>query len=156
MVEPTDFPQGWYHVRCSYAEGHKPAVVDLAELANILPHGSGIDGDWYISVQRNGDLTVTGEYHAMNEHGYYCGWRTFRFTLRRARKNVYHPLTGPSIGKFQVTKIKGQVYLESFRGGGDAADYLYDTVSHALSEIGIHSMSSHVVDSEDAARTFTL
>lgn len=151
-IEPTDYPQGWYHVYVNYADGHKPVVTDLAKLADILPHGSGIGGDWNIEVKRNGDITVHGEYHAMDDGGY-CGWRNFRFSIRRATRNIYQALRGPCEGQYQVTRVKGRVYLDTFVGGGDASDYLYDCVPIALPDIlGIRAIDSIVVPSEQAAQ----
>ncbi len=151
--EPHDYPQGYYHVRVDYANGHKPVVVDLAKLADCLPHGSGIDSDWHIKVKRTGDVVVSGEYHAMNGAGYYDGWRNFHFTLERCKRNEYKPLVGPCAGQYQVTRIRGTVYLVRWVGGGDAADYLYDTCAIAVSDaLGINSISSVLVGSELAAK----
>lgn len=147
-------PGLWYATYLDRRPQAKEAVVDLQKLANILPHGSGIDGNWTISVKRNGDVTVYGEYHAMNDNGFYDGWLNFRFSLRRATKNEYHLLGGLYEGKWQVTRKKGTVYLMSFVGGGDAADYLYDSVAIPISDdLGIKSITSDIVDSEEAARS---
>lgn len=146
-------PQGaWYPVRLETQKTGKAPCIDVHKLADILPHGSGIDAGWTINVKHNGDITVYGEYHAMNDGGY-TEWRNFRFSLRRAVKNEYRPLSGPLQGKYQVTKVKGTVYLCSFVGGGDAGDYLYDVVSCALSDgIGVWAMDSHIVDSKEQAK----
>ncbi len=133
----------------------KPACIDVFKLAEVLPHGSGIDSDWTIVIAPNGNVMTFGSYHAMNEHGY-TGWRDFRFTIKRCKRNSYHALKGPALGKYQVTKLKGHAYLETFVGGGDAKDYLYDCVSWALHEIGILAICSHLVESEEQARTFTV
>ncbi len=162
---------------------NRQPCVDVQALADCLPHGGGIDGNWTIEVLRDGAVRCHGEYHAMDENGYYCGWRNFRFTLRPAKKNVFYTLTGPCEGefqvtvlfthsrlprspitlafepcegKFQVTKVKGKVYLESFTGGGDARDYLYDDISYALSkEMDIHVIESVVVASVTAAQHYS-
>jgi hypothetical protein len=119
----------------------------------VLPHGSGIDGDWHVQVRRNGDVQVTGEYHAMNDSGY-CGWRTFRFALVRAQRNEYTALCGPCAGQWQVTKVKGRVYFQPVRGGGDAGDYLHDTCYWPVADgLDVHSMESGItVASETAAK----
>ena len=153
-----DYPQGYYYVYVDYAPNHKPACVDLEKLAGILPHGAGIDGNWAIHVRRNGDVCVTGEYHAMDESGY-CGWRNFRFTLARATKNKYVALKGPYEGRFQVTHIRGKVYLGTFVSGSDASDYLdylYDTCACDIADgMDIHAMESGVIaSSESAAREY--
>lgn len=155
--EPNNIRMGWYDVRIDYARGHKPAVVDLARLADVLPHGSGIDVDWHVQVRRNGDVGVTGEYHQMDEMGGYNGWVTFRFTLARATRNEYVELKGPCAGQFQVTHVKGTVYLKSFVGGGaDNRDYLYEVCDFNLAEMGVHSMESGpcIVNSETDAKAY--
>jgi len=149
-------PKGaWYAVHLNVANGAKPAVVDVHKLADILPHGSGIDGGWTIEVRRNGDVCCHGEYHAMNENGMYDGWRNFRFTLAQCKQNVYQPLSGPCAGQWQVTKVKGRVYYQSFVGGGDAADYLHDTCYWAVRDLlGPCAIESIVVGSEQAAKEY--
>lgn len=148
-------PKGaWYAVRLNITPGAKPAVVDVHTLANCLPHGSGIDGEWTIEVKRNGDITVHGEYHAMNENGFYCGWRNFRFSLRKhTGRNEVKALSGPCLGQFQVIRITGKVYFTAFVGGGDALDCLYDTCYFAIADaMDIHAMESGVTcDSEVSA-----
>lgn len=140
----TDYPHGWYHVYVDNPHGRTNAVVDICKLADVLPHGSGFDGDWRIVVNRNGDVTCRSEYHAMNKNGYYCGWRNFRFSIRQHRStNRIVELQGPCLGQFQVTHVKGHVYFTAFVGGGDASDYLHDTCYWAVSEaLNIHSMEN--------------
>ena len=146
-------PKLHYHTWLYNPEPACTPCVDAQKLADCLPHGSGIDGDWNIDVNRHGDLVVYGEYHAMNEGGY-CGWVSFRFRIGRATKNEYHALSGPSAGKYQVTRRKGVVYLLSLTGGGaEHGDYLYDTVAPVLAdELGVHSIGSDIVGSEEEAR----
>jgi hypothetical protein len=155
-LEPSDYPQGWYHVYVDYAEGHKPAVVDIAKLAGLLPHGSGIDGNWRIQVRRNGDVTCHGEYHAMDDGGY-TGWHNFRFTLAHCTRNEYKGLMGPCAGMWQVARIKGQVYFGAFVGGGENRDYLYDTCYWPMADgMDIHTSESGItVSSEQQARMYT-
>lgn len=43
----------------------------LQDVANNLPHGSGIDYDWTFYVQKNGKIVFGNEYHGMNEAGFY-------------------------------------------------------------------------------------
>lgn len=157
-------PKGaWYAVYYSRIDDDgkprknmKPACVDVIKLAECLPHGSGIDGNWTIRHHLNGDITVHGEYHAMDENGMYCGWRNFRFSLRRCNRTQYHALSGPCAGKYQVTRVKGRVYFDTFVGGGDAKDYLYDTCYFAVADgLGIHSIESGLaVGSEALAASY--
>lgn len=153
--EPSDYPQGWYHVWITYAVGHKPAVVDIEQLAEILPHGSGIDADWRVHVRITGDVVCTSEYHAMDESGY-TDWRRFKFVLARAKRNEYVALKGPGVGQYQITRVKGNVYFQSFTGGGDARDYLHDTCYWPVADtLHVHSMEQGViVGSEMEAKSY--
>lgn len=45
--------------------------VDLALLADLLPHGSGLNGNWNITVAKNGKVTCRTNYSPMNGQGYY-------------------------------------------------------------------------------------
>lgn len=124
------------------------ACIDVHKLADSLPHGSGIDGDWHVTVLRNGDVRVDGEYHAMND-GYYDGWRSFKFFIRKARKLEAHALGGPCEGKVQITRRPGDIYLGTFTGGGGDGDWLYETVRYALSEAGLLTHRHEIVDATD-------
>lgn len=50
------------------------ACVDLHALAEALPHGCGLDGDWCVTVARSGNVTARNAHHVMSEHGYYMFW----------------------------------------------------------------------------------
>lgn len=135
-------PSRWY--RTNYDNPHNAVpVVDVHQLAELLPHGSGIDGNWRIVARKNGDLVVYGEYHAMNEHGMYCGWRNFRFTIVRVKRDVRNPLCGPCLGKTQIVHRAGDIILDVFVGGGDAKDYLYDSVYWAVRSLLTDSRHEH-------------
>ena len=93
-------------------EGVINACVDL------LPHGSGIDGTNRIELEKCSDtkLVFTGEYHAMNEHGYYDGWHDFKLTVRASLANgIKVDITG-AFGKYS-----------------DAKDYIAECFEYALS-----------------------
>lgn len=45
--------------------------VDLALLAEHLPHGSGLNGSWYITVAKNGKVTCRSTFSPMSCQGYY-------------------------------------------------------------------------------------
>ena len=49
-------------------------------LQMYLPSGSGIDGIWNIEFQRNRVL-CRNAWHAMDEHGFYCGWAHFTIIM---------------------------------------------------------------------------
>ncbi len=67
----------------------KPAI-DLDALRDVLPHGSGIDADWEFRENADGSVRCHNAWHAMNEHGYYCGWIPFAFTVRVSRDRCAH------------------------------------------------------------------
>lgn len=117
------------------------AVVDVQALADALPHGSGINGDWTIEIRPNGAVRVYGDYHCMNEDGFYSGWRNFWFEIRRARTDKLHPLTGPCAGKVQVIHRKGDLIWTGVCGAGmrtgDLGDYLHEIIYDALREAKI-------------------
>lgn len=115
------------------------ACVDVERLAALLPHGSGIDGDWYIRVSRNGSVTVSGEYHAMRDGGY-CGWRRFSVRVYREPRDVLHALRGPCAGLSQILARKGDVSMGPVRldGGRDSdglREYLGDVLGDALAPL---------------------
>jgi len=47
-----------------------------------LPHGSGIDGDWYCEKQQNGKVACYNSYHVMDENGFYRAWADFSIRFR--------------------------------------------------------------------------
>lgn len=64
-------------------------IEELTEqLRNILPHGSGIDGDWYIDY-RAGKFYATNCFEAMNEVGMYC--HDYDFTAVYALRPTAEP-----------------------------------------------------------------
>jgi hypothetical protein len=78
-------PNLWYHVRTDAPEGAQAtSAASLETLAELLPHGSGYDSDWYVSLTRRG-ITLTTEWHSMTEHGYYSGYWPVYVTLRRSK-----------------------------------------------------------------------
>lgn len=127
-----------------------PACVDLDRLAEVLPHGSGIDGDWYFRVCTNGDVQIVCDVHVMDDNGSYDGWTQWRATIRKAKRDELHPLKGPMEGYSQVIRRAGDIYLS---GGTDARGYgdlIYESVDYALSEAGILSPAPRSSDGAHA------
>lgn len=108
------------------------AVVSVDLLADRLPHGSGIDGDWHITVRRNGDLSLYADYHMMNDGGYYCGWRTLRASIVKCRREELHMLNTP--GFAQILHQPGDIILKTHHNG-DAGDYFHDVLDSALGDL---------------------
>jgi len=74
---------------------------EILKIFGSLPHGSGIDGSWYLSFYKN-TYVFHGEYHTMNECGYYDGWVYFKIVIK-----------WPDWQKFKLTFNSGSHYLES-------------------------------------------
>ncbi len=126
----------WYKTYVEGEENEARACVNIDDLSAALPHGSGIDGDWYIFVAKNGNVHARTEYHRMNEHGSYCGWIPVNVILRRATRDNVRELCGPCAGQTQTLWRKGDVVF-SLRARAEDADYLHETVFYALKDAGL-------------------
>ena len=106
--------------------------VDIERLWSLLPHGSGIDGDYHIRVFKNGSVHVYGDWHSMNEDGYYTGWTPFTVTLIRCKADRKRPLGDG--GFYQLCDKRGDILL-NVNGGGDVSDYLFDVMLESLAPL---------------------
>ena len=83
---------------------------EIAKIKSILPHGSGINGDWKIDVKK--DVVVCkNEYDRMNEVGMYDG--VFPFSVRYTKDDAkvkFHSLTSKEYRIANGEDLKG--YLE--------------------------------------------
>ena len=61
--------------------------INVEQLKEILPHGSGIDSDWEFEEHKNGNVTCKNYFHVMNEWGGYDGYMPFKFTLYLNKEN---------------------------------------------------------------------
>ena len=148
-----DIPEG-----CFFLPG-KPEPLPLEQIAEALPHGSGIDASWtaaWLSTQKP-RAAFYNSYHAMDENGMYDGWSDFRVEVFVHLKPCYHELRGPFEGKAQVLYWPGDV---DFRIVGPSCrrasfwgvkDYLYETVGYSLYELGIGTVKRDVVSIHAAA-----
>lgn len=89
------------------------------KIANALPHGSGIDGDWHIEEKGN-NIYAGNSYHCMDDVGYYVGWQDFYLII---------PKSNPKNFKLH---FKGDQYLARKYM---LRDYLEDTFAYALEGI---------------------
>jgi len=116
----------------------KPAI-DLDALADVLPHGSGIDGTWQFRENADGSVRCFNAWHAMSEHGYYCGWVPFAFTVRVASTPEAGKgpviVAGPVRGGFKRAS-RANLYLD------DLADVIGEQVDYALREAGSSVLKS--------------
>lgn len=108
-------------------------TIDLDALRDALPHGSGIDADWEFRENADGSARCYNAWHAMNEHGYYCGWIPFAFTVRVASTPEAGKgpvlVAGPVRGGFKRAS-RANLYLD------DLADVIGQDVDRALQEAG--------------------
>ena len=117
--------------------------VSLQELADELPHGSGIDCLWTVDRFINGTVHFHNEYHAMNENGMYDGWYDFKVTLFRHKRDEKRALCGPCAGKVQVCWRKGDLDFKVTGVRGkyhDALEWIHEGVSIAWEKYGIGKM----------------
>jgi hypothetical protein len=96
----------------------KSGIKQCETLANILPHGSGINGDWHI--KKTGKKFICSNcYSAMDDMGGYC--HDYDFTVTITLQN----------SKFEYVKMVMQSELECCGYGLD--DYLQDTIAETIS-----------------------
>lgn len=88
---------------------------DILKLTDELPHGSGIDGENKIDLDKStGEkIVIHTSFHHMNENGYYDGWTDHTLTVR------------PSL-------IHGFTMSISGRDRNGIKDYLYECFSYDL------------------------
>jgi len=100
----------------TYVEGDIPQGLE-----DYLPHGSGIDTDWYL--ERQDDIILaSNSYHAMDEYGGYDSWWDFTVELT---------ITD---GKVEIGEITFDDDLEDCPCGDALEDYLWQTLDATLSE----------------------
>ena len=61
-------------------ENKEAVKLTIEKLEEILPHGSGIDSDWYFEEKEN-KIIASCSYHCMDDVGYYDGWVDFSLTI---------------------------------------------------------------------------
>ncbi|MEM2002912.1 MAG: hypothetical protein QXT77_09730 [Candidatus Methanomethylicaceae archaeon] len=84
------------------------------QLLDSLPHGAGIDSDYYIEYNEKKDkLAIISQYHLMNQYGFYTRWVRFEVIVT------------PSLVYELNVKIKGRL-------PADLKDYLHDLFYDAL------------------------
>jgi len=64
----------------NYLDYHK-IPQEIIKIFNNLPHGSGIDGSWYLGFYKS-NFVFWSSYHCMDEYGGYDGWVDFRVIIR--------------------------------------------------------------------------
>ena len=143
---------GYYSVSIDNPHDAKP-IVDICQLAEALPHGSGLDYDYQVVVSKNGNVHVYTSYHLMDEDGCYCGNTPVHVSLIRVTKDEKHDL--PRQGFYQliygVGETKMGVRTTSANG---LVDYLYDVFHDALSEFLSRTLEYHCFGPHDRPARF--
>lgn len=70
----------------------EPDYKALRLIAEVLPHGSGINENWNLSAARS-FLILSNSYQVMNENGMYVGWAPF--TIKIPRDAVVRQMNDP-------------------------------------------------------------
>ena len=137
---------------------HDGGFITLQEIAEALPHGSGIDCDWsadWLST-RKPRAAFYNSYHAMNEGGMYDGYGDFRVEVFVHTTTKYNELSGPLEGKAQILHAIGDLDFrvvgpgerrKSFYG---VKEYIEESVSTCLGPLGIGSVRRDIIDIHDA------
>jgi len=82
----------------------KDDIKEMGESAieaysQLLPHGSGFDGECYIDVDKSKEnrIVIFFEYHHLNGNGYYDGWTEHKLILTPDfRYGFKMRITGPN------------------------------------------------------------
>ena len=115
---------GWYKMKVKNPYKVHP-IVDLVMLAELLPHGSGINDDYTCYVYKNGNVKVSSDYHKMNG-GCYVGWIPFSFRIYLVKRDVVHNLPN---GKRQLLYKVGDTMMSDVACKDvDLRSYLEDTI----------------------------
>jgi hypothetical protein len=97
---------------------------EITFLNYALPHGSGIDNE-YRPLREESNCECVAfilPYHAMDEHGYYCGWLFFKVII------------SPSFQGFalDITLHEKQMDPDEDYDIDSLVDYLYDILDNAI------------------------
>ena len=97
-------------------------------LESLLPSGSGIDSGMKIDIEKSNrnEITLTGDYHYMDDNGFYAGWFGFSVVIA---SDLAH---GPHVKDFSITYNNTELdkeWIVEFFG-----DYLSETVSYTCFE----------------------
>ncbi len=114
MTKYQDSINGWPYTK--FESTSKRGIEQCKQLAELLPHGSGINGDWKIKKIGN-KFIASNYYEAMDDNGSYC--HCYDFT-------AYYKLVN---GKFEyIDKLNFHNQREYACCGYQIKDYLADTL----------------------------
>src|SRR5688572_28954272 len=57
-------------------------LTRVEEITDLLPHGSGFDGDWVVEEDTE-NRYFSNSYHAMDGNGFYSGWLHFTLVVEK-------------------------------------------------------------------------
>lgn len=117
--------------------------ITLKEIAEELPHGSGIDCDWNAEWVDKDHLRARfyNSWHAMDERGGYCGFYDFSVEIFVHKKPIWRELKGPCVGQSQCIAWPGDIGIKVVGPRGSrrclegVGDYIHETVEIALMEV---------------------
>ena len=113
-----------------------PQEKDLYRLAKSLPHGSGINGEWYLTYIKKGKkFYASNHYEAMNEQGSYCHFYEFTLTLSKTQRIDQN---GNSYSEFEIAHFNFHDQRERACCGYGIKDYLWQTIQEALDHADVN------------------
>ena len=97
-------------------------MIELDELSNFLPSGSGIDSGCAIDEEKStkNKIVIHSSFHHMDENGFYCGWSEFTVTAIPDFMN-----------NFNLKIVGNNAIYPAF---SDIKDYLYELFRESLNE----------------------
>ena len=97
-------------------------MIELHELSNLLPSGSGIDSGCAIDEEKStkNKIVIHSSFHHMDENGFYCGWSEFTVTAIPDFMN-----------NFNLKIVGNNAIYPAF---SDIKDYLYELFRESLNE----------------------
>jgi len=77
-----------------------------------LPHGSGIDCDWFCEKNGAGKVVCYNSYHCMDEFGYYDGYADFSVRWVAGKEKDFRLMFHGVNGQYLDRKYQLREYLE--------------------------------------------
>jgi len=105
-----------------YLTAVKEKVLEL--VAEVLPHGSGIDSEWHLSFSTRTRIRAEASFHCMDENGMYDGWVDFTVLFDIKNPNYFRFMYRGSPGQIAYNRRLGKKY--------DLESYITDSVCESL------------------------
>ena len=102
----------------------------IEAIKDKLPHGSGIDCDWNIQLQKTNyaRFVCKNSFHCMDEYGGYCHWQDFTVIVDWKWSKQTH--TDHPEHSFVLDRLEFNGRLHACAWG--LREYLYDTLVYSL------------------------